>query len=244
MKKEELTEKYFLGDLTAEESEQFHALLEENEAFKEQFEFEKSVRKVVRTAEKAKLKNKLQEWEQDLQQSAGPKWFNRPAWRIAASIAVLISVGLYFYYASNFTTDTGALYALHYEKYPNTVYTITRGDAQEESMERRAFTAYEANDYSSAIQLFTSLKAEKQEVYIDFYLAQSYLEDNQIEKAIASFKEVIAHNADFAGEARWYLALAYLKNEEKEKAMQQLEDIASGNDYKQEESGELLEKLK
>ncbi|MEM9686606.1 MAG: tetratricopeptide repeat protein [Bacteroidota bacterium] len=242
MKKEELLYKYFLDELSTEESEQFYALLETDSAFKAQFEFEKSVQRVVRTAERATLKDKLQGLEQDIQQPVRHKWFHRTSWRIAASVAILIAVGLY-YYTSNVTADMERLYTLNYEKYPNTVYPITRGDNQDDSTERMAFVAYEASDYAGAIVLFTQLREEKQAKYIDFYLAQSYLGEGQIENAIASFKRISTNTSDFAEEARWYLALAYLKNEDKERAVQQLTAIVSEKGYKQQEALTLLEKL-
>lgn len=242
MKKEELLHKYFLDKLSTEESERFYALLETDSAFKAQFEFEKSVRRVIRAEERTALKAKLQGLEQDIQQPVQRKWFYRTSWRIAASVVILIAVSLY-YYTSNVTADMERLYTLNYEKYPNTVYSITRGDNQDDSTEKMAFVAYETSDYAGAIALFTQLREEKQAGYIDFYLAQSYLGEGQLENAIAFFKRISAHTADFAEEARWYLALAYLKNEDKERAVQQLKAIVSEKGYKQQEASTLLEKL-
>ncbi len=134
------------------------------------------------------------------------------------------------------------LYAANFETYPNTVYTITRGDG-DQSLERDAFAAYEASDYEKAVTAFLDLKTKGGSTHADFYLAQSYLYLGKDQEAIESLKGVILNDTEFKAEAHWYLSLAYLKSKDKIKAMATLKDLIENFDYQRERAQALIKAL-
>ncbi|MEX0290269.1 MAG: tetratricopeptide repeat protein [Flavobacteriaceae bacterium] len=240
MENEELISKYFLDELSPEELEQFHALLENDPEFKEQFTFEEDLRKVIAFDEKRALKEKLAHLEEELPPLTTSR---RPLWKrlsIAASILVLLGLG-YFVFKPD-TPDMNKLYASNFEIYPNTVYTITRSDTIN-SVERKAFVAYESGDFKAAIPLFEQMKAEGEKAYLDFYLAQSYLKTERTTEAVTHFQKNLETNEIFVPESRWYLALAYLNLGEGEKAKEMLKSLLNSSDYKQEAAEALLAAL-
>ncbi|MEP2277950.1 hypothetical protein [Maribacter sp.] len=243
MDKEQLLLKYFDGSLTETERITFNQLVESDIEFKAQFEFEKDVKSIVRTSENDNLKKKLQGFESELSGVANQKKQN--FWKplsIAASIALLVGLS-WFVFNSDVFNGTEELYASNYEKYPNTVYTITRGDVSDESLERLAFEAYETNDYDIAITYLIELKEKTGLDYVDFYLGQVYLANGDYLKATDKFQEIISINSEFKDEGYWYAALANLKLEQKEEAENLLEQLINMGTYKKDEATKLLKEL-
>lgn len=241
MKKEELLHNYFLDALSPKELSEFESLLEKDPEFSEQFEFEKSVKKVIKAKKRKDLKSKLETFEKEI---ASPKKGKVISWKplqIAASIAVLVSLGVYL--ISQFNTESiEYLYADHYEKYPNTVFPIKRGnDQQPSSILFKAFLAYESDNDIEAITLFKELQQTENFDHVDFYLGQSYLKANQIENAIATFNKIIGIDQKFTDEARWYLGLAYLKNKDTQNAIKILKEVVAKGGYMSKEAKGLLE---
>lgn len=243
MDKEQLLLKYFDGSLTETEKVVFDQLVESDVEFKSQFEFEKDVKSVIRNKENDSLKKKLQGFETEL--SGGSKQKNKTFWKplsIAASIALLVGLS-WFVFNSDAFNGTEELYASNYEKYPNTVYTITRGDVADESLERLAFEAYETNDYDVAITYLIELKEKTRLDYVDFYLGQAYLANGDYLKATDKFQEIILINSEFKDEGYWYGALAKLKLEQEEEAIILLEKLIKMGTYKKDEATKLLKEL-
>ncbi len=242
MEKETLLYKYFENTLSSEEQGLFDKLLKEDPNFQEQVKFEEDVRKVIGDKERLVLKKKLQEFETQLPKPEPRKnKFWKPL-RIAASITLLFAAGWYFYTMS-FSVTPEELYASNYEIYPNTVYSITRGDINDTSLERKAFESYEKNDVKAGIDHFEELSAKSGLDYVDFYLAQLYLANDQTQNALTKFEGIIKENSDFKTEALWYAALCKLKLNKPKEASPLLEILIENGSYKKEESISLLKKL-
>jgi len=242
MENEELIHKYFQDKLTPEEQNQFDKLLKEDTDFKEQFEFENNVQEIIKDKERTVLKDKLQKFEKEIKNPSDNKFLFWKPLRIAASIAIILVAGWYFY-TINFSMNAEKLYTANYEKYPNTIYAITRDTTKDTSLEFRAFEAYEASDFERSIPLFTELKESKNPEYVDFYLAQSYLNNDQLDKAIGLFTDISTHKKEFSSESYWYLALTFLKANKKKKAIKTLENLIQDGGYKKVEATILLKKL-
>ncbi|WP_339840616.1 hypothetical protein [uncultured Maribacter sp.] len=244
MDKEKLVLKYFDGTLTKDEQIVFNQFLESDANFKAQFELEKDVQAVIRENERVELKRKLQGFESELgtKVTLAKRTFWKP-FQIAASIILLLGAS-WFVFNSDIFNGPEELYATSYEKYPNTVYTITRGDTADTSLERLAFEAYETNDYEAAIKYLKELKDKTGLDYVDFYLGQSYLGNGETLKAINEFEKTISINGEYKQEAFWYAALAHLKLDHKNKAKDLLIELIENETYKLDEATELLEKLK
>ncbi|MGI9545151.1 MAG: tetratricopeptide repeat protein, partial [Cyclobacteriaceae bacterium] len=225
MEYEELLENYFREDLTVEERQLFRDLLENDQAFQEEFAFQSNLKKAITKTKRDDRKAILQEIENNIGESRSAHFkINWGRLSIAATILLLIGFGWYSGFFSG--PDMQGMYVANYQVYPNTEYTIDR-NTEENTLERRAFVAYETKDYVEAIPLFLELIGQGVP-NIDFYLGQSYLGNDQAREAIPVFKKVINEDDAYAEESKWYLALAFLRIEEKKNAIEQLREIKTG----------------
>lgn len=218
MDKELLLYHYFSNRLTVEQERIFAELLETDSDFKEQFDFEQGLKRVIREKEANSLKAKLDGFEKDISKKDIPvRTFPRTnyrKWAMAASIALFIGLGWLGYNQFSGPDYTG-LYNENFQEYPSTVYALTRGDNTDNSLERKAFVAYEAGENVQAIVLFKELIKTKNTEDINFYLAQSYLKNGQPKEAVDIFSQIIRDKREFAPQALWYAAFSYLKTDQK-----------------------------
>ncbi len=238
MDHQDLLYRYFSNILTFEEEKEFQKLLKTDAAFKAQFEFENNLKKSIKSYNKDKLRSKLKAFEAELEGKKAPSSiFKYQKVAIAASIVLLIG---WFGYHSFFCTNYAKLYANNFSTYPNTVYTITRGD-ENNSLEREAFVAYESKAYKKAIEKFNKITSST--VYISFYKAQSYLAINDLVNAKKMFEKVQKTNAEFTAEATWYLALIALKEKNKKEAIKHLKNLVANYSYNKDKAQALLVEL-
>lgn len=238
MKAEEWIDKYYLNELTIEELEEFKKLLKTDDELKDKFEFQNDLSLSIKSHEKDILKVKLQQHEQAREVTKESGW---KTWLVAASILILIGVSGISYF--NFSSpDYDKLYAKNYEAYPNTEFNITRGE-NNPSLEYNAFMAYESGDYKQAIPLFSELRETNSSEYLDFYLAQSYLANDNYEEALSLFEEIIQNQDAFAGESHWFAALAALRLNKKTTVQKYLSYLVANSGYRSGQAEELIKKL-
>lgn len=245
MDKELLLHNYFSNQLTAEQLRVFNELLQTDPDFKRQFDFEKDLKQVIRHKETNALKGKLAGFEKDISTGTPVRKLpgtNYRKWAMAASIALLVGLG-WLGYQNFIGPDYNNLYEENFQQYPNTVYAITRGEGGDNSLKRKAFVAYETDENIRAIELFEDLKTKQNSEEVIFYLAQSYLKNEQPEEALVLFNEIVSDKGEFVPQALWYAALANLKTDQKEKAVRALQELIADGRYKKEEASILLEKL-
>ncbi len=240
MDKEDLLYRYFSNELTTEQQKSINQLLKNDLDFKKQFEFERDLKLAIKYKENLNLKAKLKDFEDKLTHQSVSTKSNIKIWAIAASIALLLSLG-WLGYDNYFKVNYENLYSENFRTYPNTAYTITRGD-MDDSSERQAFVAYEAGNFQAAIDNFEKISDAKKD-YIDFYKGQSYLNLNNYEKATTLFKKVITEKQHFTAESHWYLALIYIKEKDKNNAISNLQKLIENYKFNQEKATALLNKL-
>jgi len=246
MKNIELIDKYFENTLTPKEQLLFNDLLHSDKDFKSEFVFQKDLKKVISITQTENLKSMLQGFEKEL--SNNSKVFFLPKkWLIAASIILLIGFGFWFINNSYFPSNE-KLYARNFEPYRNIIQPVVRGK-NINSIEYKAFVAYENKNYHKAINLYNSVDNTDAD-YIQFYKAMCYLSLDKTNEAINLLLPVATSNnqsdKNFNEMANWYLGLAYLKNEENKKALSQFSLIANHptNTFKQKEAKEIIEFIK
>jgi tetratricopeptide (TPR) repeat protein len=238
MNSQDLLYLYFSNSLTPEQEDLFHSLLETDAEFKAQFEFEKNLKTVISSHESDTLKTKLKGFERSLNKSSR-SIFNYSNLAIAASIVILVG---WFGYNSFFGTNYNNLYNDNFTEYPNTVYTITRGDT-DNSLEREAFVAYESQDYKMAIEKFDAITEDAKKEYFNFYKAQAYLGLNDIDNARTFFNQVLQDNNQFVGESTWYLALIAIKEKDKDEALTYLKNLIENFDFNKDKAQAILKEL-
>jgi len=247
MKEFDLIEKYFEKNLTPKEQLIFNELLKNNEEFKQEFIFQKDLKKVIAIDQRENLKSILQHFENNIKREAKILFLPKK-WFAAASIILLLGLGSWFVKVT-YLPSNQKIYSDNFEAYRNIIQPIVRG-SKVNTIEYKAFVAYENRDCHKAINLFNSSKNADTE-YIQFYKAMCYLSLSKTTEAInlllpiatAGFQD--NSQKDFKGIAKWYLALAYLKNEEKEKAIYQFSLIANhpNDSFKKEEASKILSYL-
>lgn len=244
MDQEILFDNYFSDSLTQEQEKLLNQLLKTDAEFKERFEFERDLQRASELREHRNVRKMLVGFEDTLSESKKemPTIGSFRNWSIAASIALLMGLS-WLGYNSFVGIDYNGLFNKNYVEYPSTVNSILRGANNANTLEQKAFEAYDTDHSSQAIQLFNELKSTKNADYADFYLGQTYLKTGDIEKAKTLFNTVITSKNELAPEARWYLALTYLKVGEKENAVQTLKGVIADARYNREEAQTLLNEL-
>ncbi len=248
MNNHDLIDRYFENSLSPKEQNLFNDLLQNDSDFKNEFLFQKDLKKVIAVSQQEELKSTLSHIEEHVKKKSlfmiVPK-----KWMVAASLLLITTLGLWsvksLYYPSN-----EVIYKDYFQVDRNTIQPVVRGESLK-TIEYRAFVAYEAQDYYKAINLFNSVKTPD-EAYIIYYKGLCFLALEKSDEAIALLSEVATKqgldgkSADFKEKANWYLAMAYLKNNETEKAISRLSLIINNpsSNFKKQEAQEVLGYLK
>jgi len=238
MSQEQLIEKYFQGTLSKEEALEFNSLYDNNDQFKAEVQWQKKLANAIAQTEKETFKSKLEEFEQETNISETKP--NKRLWLVAASIIILLTIGGFWMFKPPLSQN---LAQQNFNVYPNTAYPIVRGDMKND-IKSSAFIAYETENYSKAIALFTEANKIENKLYYKFYIANAQMAQNNYEEAIPYLLEVVGSNEAYTQESTWYLALAYLQTGDTQAAKSLLTQIVRKKWYNAERASEILKKLK
>ncbi len=241
MDKVEFINGYFEGSLSEKELEEFNNLLKTDEDFFADFEFQKELQLSLKKEERREIKQMFNEIT-ETEKPNTPKVIRLRPLMAAASIALLVGLGSWFFLFNKPNYDTNQLYNTHFVPYDNVVHPIERGN-QLVDLKTRAFTAYENEEYVVALELFKELHTEQSDSYIDFYTAIVLMQLQNHKEAIPLLKGYIENDGALKGRASWYLALSYLKTGAWTKSKEQLNIVVINNSYKADEARKLLEAL-
>ena len=217
----DLIDRYFDNSLSPKEQLLFNDLLQNSEDFKNEFVFQKDLKKVIALNQRENLKSTLQQFEDNAIKNTKILFLSKK-WLIAASLALLIGLGFWFVKNTYFISSE-KLFTQNFEPYRNIIQPIVRGESSN-TIEYRAFLAYENNDYHKAINLFNSVN-NQDATYVSFYKAMCYLSLDKTTEAINLLEPIILSSnleekdKQLSEKADWYLALAYLKTGENKKAV-------------------------
>lgn len=241
MTNEDLLYSYFSNSLTEDELTEFNNRLKTDAEFKAEFEFENNLKQAIKQNNSTELKQKLKTFEAEISSTETQNVKARFNWRMAASIVLFLGAG-WFGYNAMFGVNYNDLYEANFNNYPNTEFAITRSDTID-SFERKAFLAYEAEDYDNAISNFNVIPELEQKPYQDFYKAQAYINIDKNEKAKALFIKIINSDNKLVAESHWYLALIAIKEKNKIEATKQLRILTEDFDYNKANAEALLKEL-
>ena len=246
MNKEDLIEKYFTDTLSNEERILFDKLLQNDQEFKEEFIFRKELKQSIAHQQRETIKKTLQGFEDNLNRK---KVFPLKYWLAAASVVLVLSLG-YFAFSKYNASQPEKLFASNFTPYENVVHPTVR-NSKDESIESKAFSAYDNGSYYKAINLFNSVE-NKEDDYIRFYKAMSFLALSKNQEAIdlllplATNPEASSAKYKWHAKANWYLGLAYLNNNETDRAKSQFNVVINhpACDFKKEEAKEIMSQIK
>lgn len=232
----QLLEKYFEGKLSDEEREIFESKMKNDPAFAKEVEQEKDLRIALDLM--ARIRNK--EIVRTIAQKSKPVKRRIRTYRIAASLAILISFGI-GYAALDASFSDKALANRFFEKYDKAVTTKSSNTVENQLDD--AIKLYQSSDYSGAYGAFTALPDTLSTHWIvQLYIGNCELELGQEEKATTTFSEIIRESEQYQETARWYLAIAFLKLNDENNARRILNQIEEGQ-YNYSNAQKLLNKL-
>lgn len=236
---------YFEGSLTENQLEEFERLLRTDADFAAAFKFEKELQIALNKEERKEIKelfSSLNETkEKEIVKNKG-KVISMQSWLAAATIALVVGIGSWFFFFNSTDLNTSQLYAANFTPYENVVHPIERGNQLQDLMSR-AFTAYEDEKYNEALLLFKELNVKQNDDYIVFYEAIVLMQLNRHNEAIPLLKNYIENNGELKDRAHWYLALSYLKLDDVSNSKVVLEKLIELGSFKKDFSKDLLEDL-
>ncbi len=241
MDKEALINGYFENSLGQDQLKEFEQLLKTDPDFASEVDFQKELQRSLKKDERQEIKQMFRELNTEVNKPETKVFSLRP-WLAAASIALLVGVGTWVFFFNNPEVNTGELYAANFAPYENVVHPIERG-TQLEDLKTRAFTAYESEDFSLALQLFKELGNKQKDGYIDFYSAIVYMQLGNHAKAIPLLRRYIDADGELKDRATWYLALSHLKLDDLDASKTELKNLIRMGSFKKGDAEKLLETL-
>lgn len=239
MRTEYLIEAYFSDQLTAEEQKELKALLEADEAVREEFRFQNEIREAVRKKERSELKLRLQSLEESSSGNPYVKW-----WAAAAAIAVFVGSAWYFgMFQKQMNYDQ--LFAARFEVYPNVVAPLERSDpGLHTDLTREAFRYYDNENFGDAHAAFQKLYQQENEEFALFYAGVSLMAEGKYGEAIDRFENAKNfENQEFAVVSKWYIALGHLKTGNEKASVKYLEAVMNSDHPLNQAAEDLLSEL-
>lgn len=231
----ERIEKYLLGKMNNTDRVRFEAEIKRDDNLKQQVE---EVRELISTVKEESLKEELEEIHADLGYNKPLKTvqtkrkFNYLA--IAASIALLVSVGGIWYLSS--TSNNQQLYERYFRPDPGLPTVMGNSDNYDFY---DAMVNYKQNDYATAIEKWKKLLITKPENdTLNYFIGVSYLAKNNTKSAVPYLEKVTSTASIFKNDAYYYLGLSYLKEDNIEAAKKNFNLSTSEN------GREILSRLK
>lgn len=161
---------------------------------------------------------------------------------VAASLVLLIAA-IFVFRGFNGKTPLDRLYTNNFSIPAENI--TTRDNTGLDSDLIAAINAYRQKDFKKAILNFGAyLKTNPQDDAANFYIAISYLADDQHVSSI-KFLEKVIDNRDsvYRSAAQWYLGLAYIKTENTDAAKSIFSELSESNSSYAKRAGVVLKRL-
>lgn len=239
--------KYLEGEMDPIEASGFEESLENNPELKEEVDLYREVESAIADTEVLDLRAQLDEIHEELspQLEKLKKKSSKRVLRyaVAASIAVIISLGTYSLFFKK--VNNNKIVSEFYKPYDVTLVNRSANDHIIPLM-REALYKYENHEYREAVSLFQEILEVKPEMTASYlYSGISYMELKEYVNAKRSLNAVIEHNDNlYIEQAEWYLGMVYLLTNEKEKARMQFQKIKKEDGYYRDSAVKILRKLK
>ncbi|RMG75930.1 MAG: hypothetical protein D6722_00215 [Bacteroidetes bacterium] len=227
-----LMDKKLLGTLDAGDAAQFEAALQDPD-FREEWDLRLDLHQAFLAEGRAQVLAEFRALEAAHFPSAkvvSMAWLRRPAVWAAAAVVLLLAVFSLIRFTGQ-AVEPEALYAAHFQPYPNTVVVIPRDQGTLSDPLAQAMDAYQRADYPTAIAMLDTLSGAAERPDLQFYRSLSLLATGRTAEAIPAFEALVeAPTHAFSRESRWYLALAFLRNAQVDQARPLLRDLAAQDD--------------
>jgi len=241
----ELLHKHVDGIASTIESKQVETKLESSAVWRKELDTLNEMEDYVKGIEKREVfRAQLQTFHQNYiaedNKEIAKKRFLLPRqwWSIAASFALIAA--FFFYNEYKGSDDV----FLAFNESPAWEYTQKSADSELSTAEKKIAKAYQAEDYSQVLELFTLLEKKSQKEYLE-YKGVSQLNTGDTEGAIETFKSLIETTTQAIQKDKfhWYLALSYLKKNDKLSTRTTLQKIVGADKYYRKKADKLLKVL-
>jgi tetratricopeptide (TPR) repeat protein len=249
MNRTQIIEDYLAGTLPADELAVMQQRLKLDQGLRSEVRLHQEVNEAIGEKQVIALRQTLDSIHQ---QTFPTKTFRlgdmmrKPrAYYVAASLALLLSVGGVLLRQAPGELTNQEVYQKYYEPYQTGV-TYRSGDAAIDQLLLEAMQHYEAGQYENASALFEKvLNDRSDDMAVTLYSGISAMELERYKKAGTQFKDIINHKKNlYLEQAQWYLALCYIKTDSLPKAQQILNHLATDETFYQEEAQKVLEDIK
>jgi len=225
------------GNLSAEEHEQFASMLKDNDSLKREVEAVKQMKsyalsKKAETQAKIAVSNVHKRYATQQKEQAKPQSsIMRYLAPIGVAAAILIGLFLSQGLLNTNVLDNQEIYSQYFD--PVDLSLINRSDA-DQSLQLEAENAFNSGDYDNAINKLQELQAiDAEEQLYDLYLALSFIEKNEFDKAETLLNPLL-NDPEYTSEAYYFKALSKLKQSQRVEANNLLKNIQEGSTrYKQ-----------
>ncbi|MEO5999634.1 MAG: tetratricopeptide repeat protein [Chitinophagaceae bacterium] len=245
---EELIEQYLLGEMTGARLEEFKLKLLTDDQFRNKVSMQKAIIQNVKIEGRIAWKLKLEAYHKELDTSlmkaeqtkmrAGifQKFTRFPIKRyfqpVAATVALVIITTVTFL-SVNSSSATDRIFSEYYHPFSSVVQASRELPNNSPSQKDQAFDAYNREQYSESIKMFTNILSYGSDETAIFYLGNAYLSTGKYKEAEITFTRYLNEYKEFAVESTWYLALSYLKQKKTKEARPLFEQLSIGdNDYR------------
>ncbi len=212
-------ERFLLGHMSASKEVEFHQKLDKNEVLKERFN---EFKELFVTAEEDGLRNVLESFHEGFNEKVKLNRTNFNRYRIAASVAVLVAVGIWFFNRQSHNEK------LYYEYFsPDPGLPTVMGEIDNYPF-YEAMVDYKRGEYDIAIEKWEKLKSIKPDNdTLNYFLGNAHLANGNTAEAIDFFKNTLkSQTSPFHKEARYYMALGLLKKNNVPEAIKHLEMVS------------------
>ena len=233
----ELFERYNAGELSSDELIMFNSELDNNPEFLKQFKVFKAINKVLANKDLINTRRLLKEAQEE---NFGKRQTRKISLyrisSIAASLLVLISVGIYFWYSSNQNIQKEKIFSPFYTDIP-----VLQSDIDSTNTYITAINAYKSHDFKNAELLFSKLcESDTINSLYKFNLALVYLATekyNDSEKLL--IKLINEKNQLIEDNSQWFLGVIYYKTKDYDKAREVFKHLADNKKHFKSEDAKL-----
>lgn len=239
--------RYIDGEMTETEKREFETLLTTDRSLQEELENMQLAKAVVVSyGLKEKVGNIHQQVMKELKNETPVKQISNVRRIIRFSVAIAASVLLIFLGAEGYNFYRLSPERLFAESYTPYELTTTRdgNDTGESKIEK----AYREKKYAKVIAINANSVLSIKDIFLT---AMSYMETDDMARAISNFQLVLADvkddkNSVLKDAAEYYLALAYLKNRDYDQAIELMNAIHSNSShlYKDKFSSKYINRVK
>lgn len=239
-----LFEKYFQGTLRPEEHQEL-AKNRRDPAFEAEFQSYQSAFRAIRHQGERELKVRLQAKEASLPKRHSKNQIRQLARRVL-QVAAVVFIALLTILLWNRLKPTNDYLTTYFSPALNTTSPKLRGNPEQTAHTplKKAFIAYNNQDYQTAIEHFQRIPADSSlQTIAHFYQANALLALESSSDAIALLRPLAVQESSYQYQSQWYLALAYLDNDQIAPAKTLLEQLRTQEGSYRQKATDILSAL-